>query len=1230
MESQEAPDQPKPPQERDEDMDEEFGEVEQEDLPDVNPLNYDDANEYIKALQEHARLEHRKGTGREQANWKKIPEIADPYVPQHVREYARNMKKHLERSKKSFGRNIDYQNAIQTLDDIENTCSRLLSYSHSYRNRAKGDQGGSWLQKMQDTYTRLQEGSLGHSIEYDRTWLEAWAQEQHTEQPAPQPRVPPQSVNLEHPKGDKQDPWPGRWVRKWFPPPGGSKNTGQQKFKVKWARVIHDQKLLAEGWRPTAIYKTKYQHGTVVDLSKRPEARQKRVHFAPPKTGQVMGQLWAKSHSTTLDNILDQYDSLIKQTEEINRKFHPIHAKLIREFSNKIKAPGHRKGHPRKMNIFAWYTKLKEQQGQSPGDLSYVKQKQQVRTMIHRFEQFRQKWNQANLQESVDYETDEEEEDFPEEYKPDPPKRKEDPPPPKRKEEEEEWTESEEDPPPKRKKADDESSEWTESDERPDQFDERAHIDTWRDIKGDLEQGFQRGGKIINWPQVIEDIMKRLPLSEAGLTKAKVSKAFELNFYNLFYNRYKGRGYQVRPSDMFHTPINTESRQIQPKSFRAWNKKIFSFMGKHKFKHGKKNVYLKYVFDTLQDNKAYDEFVSQYGKNIKPPVEHESKIIFKDVVRELLINPPKADVFGGIIHRIRDASEQHWNDRAIRTILAELDDVADPTSKHFEHILMNALEVSNPNVLRGTFTEASLKKSPATLMKFLRTELIESIVKEQQNLRKQYISEPLSAEEIQDLERFQFPESGNPLHKVIRDLNQVIIESSKVGLERKQQSSLSAPHIRFHVPSSVEDLREMERELAKKKEYLLSLEAQILEIKRDLSKHYSAGNVPKASIEDYHLEDYIREQQNDGGALQEIMQEHRKLNAEYARYSQFIDYQKRRFKPEEPPKQEEEKQPDQEDEKQLEKGVPAIPDPGIPPTPESIRVVPANPLQIGMQSPSPSEVSLTSTIAYIDPGGTVDFQGQLDRIKEEELDLEIPHLNYVQPQHMDPRQIQVDRLHFPMSGEEKTNEDNKWDEFIKRKGFSVLKEDFYYDRIQDAIRPITKAHKSYSRRIPKTDEPYEIPANHIEEVAYVHKPPIYSKYDPEQISERFLEEQRKTPLFKAAKKATTIGDYIHVKLYPHSIHFIFLKKPPRQAIEIMANRIVEQTDSTSNARLLSSRKEKGKKTIGTVIASRDLSRMKAFHIQNILARSRDRHFILRYDSSGGSMHERYDRNFHLL
>ena len=965
-----------------------------------------------------------------------------------------------------------------------------------------------------------------------------------------------------------------------------------------------DQTWLVE-WGPRAMKPTPRK--APEQDEKKPEPKQ------PERTlGQLNDMLYVNQRpQKTLENIVDHYKVLMQREvpQVTSRIRYPKHMDVLKSFQRKN--PGSRTPGGVALNIFQWYAQMEAlipMEYPPPVDRNdrIAKGKRQIRTMLQIFERFRKAWEQANRDEPIDYgpsleegEGDEEDafgagdfEDFEDE------------------------------------------GDRTETD---DELSERAHIDVWKDIKGDLEQGFQRGGVVTRWPNVIEEIMNRLPLDQHGLTQAEVNKAFQQNFYNLFYQRYKGRGYQVRPSDMFQTPIDIpENKQFTTARFHQWNKKLFSFLNNPTYIRGKKKHYMRYIINALQDNDAYDRFVSQFGESMGQPDEDEPEFLgaFKNVVRELELNPPESDVFAPITSRLDTAIREKWDVTALQNTLDRLDTVSDQGSPQYKHMLLNALRERDMKSVRDKYTPRSLEKVPETLMLLLQKELLKLINKQRGDIRKHFLEQPLSPRVLHQLENFRFPEHRSALHETIRQLHEMIIETSREGIKQQEQLFVAPKTTHQADDFDPEDIPKVEAELQKVKEYLDSLEYGIKQVKKELTEDWNKGIVPESKIESYTLAQYIIDQADEGGALQEMIQEQREHNHTYHEGLEMLRGLKLRAvegEIKEPDPRSDEKQ---EEEKSAQVGVVAIPSPQIPPSPASVRIVSDNSTQIGSPSESLLSYGTSTTIAYEDPGGFGYFQQQLDLIDETEgarLN-RAGEFDVIRPQELEPGlQERVDGAHFPMSHHEEALKEQVWDRFLTRKGYAVLEKDFYYDRAKQAIRPITKARKTYTPRIQRVDRPYQIPANHFEEIAYVERPSAYSEFDPEQVTERFLKQQRKTsPAFKASKKATAIGDFIHVKLYPHSIHFVFLKKPQRPALEIMAKRIIEQTASSANCRLLSSKMEKGKKIIGTVIASRDLARMKPFHVQNIIARSRDSHFILRFDSSGGAIHQRYDRNFHLL
>ena len=80
----------------------------------------------------------------------------------------------------------------------------------------------------------------------------------------------------------------------------------------------------------------------------------------------------------------------------------------------------------------------------------------------------------------------------------------------------------------------------------------------------------------------------------------------------------------------------------------------------------------------------------------------------------------------------------------------------------------------------------------------------------------------------------------------------------------------------------------------------------------------------------------------------------------------------------------------------------------------------------------------------------------------------------------------------------------------------------------------------------------------------------------------------------------------------------------------MAQRIMEQVRGSSEARLLISQQIKGRGSIKTLISRRDLPILTRDQLQNIIVRARKKHFVLRFESYGGAIHDKYERDYHLL
>jgi hypothetical protein len=157
-----------------------------------------------------------------------------------------------------------------------------------------------------------------------------------------------------------------------------------------------------------------------------------------------------------------------------------------------------------------------------------------------------------------------------------------------------------------------------------------------------------------------------------------------------------------------------------------------------------------------------------------------------------------------------------------------------------------------------------------------------------------------------------------------------------------------------------------------------------------------------------------------------------------------------------------------------------------------------------------------------------------------------------------------------------------------------------------------------------------IGGDQTKEIAYVEKNYIPEHAPEENVHELFVKALRKEPAYRASRKITDIGDNIKVSLFNHSVHFYFSGSPVQRALKIMAERIVEQATSTRDCRLLVTQVVKGKRKMRTIISKRDLQHTPRIAIQNILARSSAKHFILRFEGSGGSIHRRYQNKMHLL
>jgi hypothetical protein len=229
-----------------------------------------------------------------------------------------------------------------------------------------------------------------------------------------------------------------------------------------------------------------------------------------------------------------------------------------------------------------------------------------------------------------------------------------------------------------------------------------------------------------------------------------------------------------------------------------------------------------------------------------------------------------------------------------------------------------------------------------------------------------------------------------------------------------------------------------------------------------------------------------------------------------------------------------------------------------------------------------------------------------------------------------PMQRIVNQQAHPNSPQEQQDEEKAWDVFMANEGGRVLRSDYIYNRARRNIRPRLKYYKTRQEYIIPEDKPYIIGGDQVKEIAYVERHQIPEHAPEENHHELFVKELRKEPVYHASKKITDIGDNIRVSLFNHSIHFYFSGSPVQRALKIMAERISDQASSTRECRLLTTRMVKGKRIMRTIISKRDLQHTPRIAIQNMLARSTAKHFILRYEGSGGSIHRRYQNKMHLL
>ena len=92
---------------------------EQDEPNEIDPMQYDDADEFMHDLEELSRVRLAKlGTARQRANNAKKDPIIDTYVPQQLKQYAQRMLKELHQSSKQFKHNHEYNDALQTLERL--------------------------------------------------------------------------------------------------------------------------------------------------------------------------------------------------------------------------------------------------------------------------------------------------------------------------------------------------------------------------------------------------------------------------------------------------------------------------------------------------------------------------------------------------------------------------------------------------------------------------------------------------------------------------------------------------------------------------------------------------------------------------------------------------------------------------------------------------------------------------------------------------------------------------------------------------------------------------------------------------------------------------------------------------------------------------------------------------------------------------------------------------------
>jgi hypothetical protein len=762
-------------------------------------------------------------------------------------------------------------------------------------------------------------------------------------------------------------------------------------------------------------------------------------------------------------------------------------------------------------------------------------------------------------------------------------------------------------------------------------------------VHKDIELKFRTDsqGHDVSWVTIVKQIWASLKneLEGNGFTQDRANKVMEDNLYNVWYKQYGQVKEHVSPAIMFGDKrmVGKDPRKVQFAFHTTLQNKLWKWMRSKKlYKRGKQDTYIGYLINAIQDRDRYEAYVAQKGKHIQVKQEPHEEMQY-DAEKEL--------------RSIYDEKKNYWVKLANEEFVLPISEAFErnkfgiPLLEHLVTVYRKYLSGEDLRPLAKVieyhrhidihemlrqYNPESLKRANVDATRGVLQTVRKSLNSTFNQIRQHYTNNPLSTQAINEFKNKKWPHDDG-FSKMAAWLSKEIVKVSEDRLAHDKQQeterawvrrpyslqlkhslssayykNLRIPILKDTLEKTHEAVQEIDDEIDKIKKDSSTVEFPKLrlhvlaELRKELiSRHRNLVNIYNAKIEG--ITNRLQAERLRKKAIRDRIKKER---IDQAAAVGAIDLTT-------PP------------------ASPAV-SPQVSPSLRPIQQRPDVSPPVHQPPRFSANLSPPDAISAALPR-TVEFAPPLDMpqfgMEPRQLFMG-PVVSPARQAH--PRQQVVNLQAHPISPQEQQEEEKAWEEFKENEGGEILQTDFVYNRVRRDIRPRLKYYKTRQHYVIPVDKPYVIGGDQVQEIAYVERHQIPEHAPEENQHELFVKELKKEPVYHASKKVSDIGDNIRVSLFNHSIHFYFSGSPVQRALKIMAERIEEQAHSTRNCRLLTTRMVKGKRIMRTIISKRDLQHTPRIAIQNILARSTAKHFILRYEGSGGSIHRRYQNKMHLL